>query len=301
MQIAMIGLGRMGMGMSKRLLKGGHSVVGMDLNEASRAELDGAGGTAAASLDAVVALLQPPRLCWVMLPAGAITQGVLDQLFVILSPGDLVIEGGNSNYKDSIARAERFAQRGIHFMDCGVSGGIWGEANGFNLMMGGSGEAFLVAEPLFRTLAPEHGYLHVGKAGAGHFVKMVHNGIEYGMMQAIAEGFELMAAKEEFDLDLAAIAELWEHGSVVRSWLMELTGRALASNPDLSGVAPYVSDSGEGRWTVQESIDLAVPLPVISLALQMRFRSRQESSYGARMLAAQRNQFGGHAVKKTGD
>ncbi len=234
-----------------------------------------------------------------MVPAGPPTEDTIDSLIPLLARGDVVLEGGNSNYKDSIRRAEKLAGHGIDFLDVGTSGGVWGLAEGYSLMIGGDPETFRRLEPIFQTLAPgdAQGYGHVGPAGAGHFVKMVHNGIEYGMMQAYAEGFELMQAKEEFNLDLPQIAEIWRYGSVVRSWLLDLSAAALTEDPELESLESYVDDSGEGRWTVQESVDLAVPTPVITLSLQARFRSRQAQPFGGRLLAAMRNQFGGHAVK----
>jgi 6-phosphogluconate dehydrogenase len=235
-----------------------------------------------------------------MVPAGDPTESTINSLAQVLSPGDVVIDGGNSNYKDSVRRATALKEKGIAFLDAGTSGGVWGLKEGYSLMVGGDAATFLRLEPIFQTLAPgpDKGYGYVGPAGAGHFVKMVHNGIEYGMMQAYAEGFELMQAKEEFSFDMAKIAEIWRYGSVVRSWLLDLTATALGNDPSLDGLQPYVEDSGEGRWTVQESIDLGVPTPVISLSLQARFRSRQDNSFGARLLAAMRNQFGGHAVRR---
>ena len=251
------------------------------------------------SLNDLVARLAPPRAVWVMVPAGQPTEDTIDSLIPLLEAGDVVLEGGNANYKDSMRRAEKLAGHGLDFMDVGTSGGIWGLAEGYSLMIGGKKEVFQRLEPIFQTLAPgeDKGYSHVGPAGAGHFVKMIHNGIEYGMMQAYAEGFEIMEAKKEFSLDLAQIAETWRFGSVVRSWLLDLAADALTEDPKLEGLQAYVDDSGEGRWTVQESIDLAVPAPVITLSLQQRFRSRQDQPFGAKLLAALRNQFGGHAVK----
>jgi 6-phosphogluconate dehydrogenase len=233
-----------------------------------------------------------------MVPAGEPVALTLQHLAMLLGDGDIIIEGGNSNYRESQERATMLRYKGIRLLDTGTSGGIWGEQMGFNLMVGGDGEAFETVEPILTALAKEDGYAHVGPSGAGHFVKMVHNGIEYGMMQAIAEGFELMAAKEELGLDLAQLVDLWNNGSVIRSWLLELAGNAIKAEPGLTSLAPYVADSGEGRWMVQEGIDLRVPLPAITLALQMRFRSRQENSFAARLLAAIRNQFGGHAVRR---
>ena len=300
MELGMIGLGRMGGNMVQRLLQGGHRVVAYAPNaEAVRTAVNH-GAVGASSVADLVEQLTEPRAVWVMVPSGEPTEGTVNTLADILSPGDAVIDGGNSNYRDSMRRAAALKERGIAFLDAGTSGGIWGLKEGYSLMVGGDADVFQRLEPIFQTLAPapDRGYGRVGPAGAGHFVKMVHNGIEYGLMQAYAEGFELMGAKEEFNLDLARIAEIWRHGSVVRSWLLDLTVDALREDPTLEALQPYVEDSGEGRWTVQESIELAVPTPIITLALQTRFRSRQDRPFGARLLAAMRNQFGGHAVRK---
>ena len=300
MEIGMIGLGRMGGNMVKRLLQGGHRLVAHARRpEAVQAAVQ-EGAVGASSIPELVDKLSAPKAVWVMVPSGEPTETTVNSLADLLSPGDIVLDGGNSNYKDSMRRAASLKERGLHFMDVGTSGGVWGLAEGYSLMIGGETEAFRRLEPVFQTLAPgpDRGYGHVGPAGAGHFVKMVHNGIEYGMMQAFAEGFELMEAKSEFNLDLAQIAENWRYGSVVRSWLLDLTATALREDGDLASLAAYVEDSGEGRWTVQESVELGVPLPVIALALQARFRSRQDNPFGLRLLAAMRNQFGGHAVKK---
>jgi 6-phosphogluconate dehydrogenase len=296
----MIGLGKMGGNMVERLVRGGHRVVAYDRDAAAvaRAAEDGAAGVA--SLEALVAALAAPRAVWVMVPAGAPTEETVDALAARLARGDAVIDGGNSNYKDSMRRAAALAERGIDFVDVGTSGGIWGLKEGYSLMIGGPEGAVERLRPVFETLAPaaERGWGRVGPSGAGHFVKMVHNGIEYGMMQAFAEGFSIMHHKEELELDLAQIAGIWRHGSVVRSWLLDLAERALAEDASLADIAPWVSDSGEGRWTVAEAIDLDVPAPVITLALLQRLRSRDTESYADRMLAALRNQFGGHAVKR---
>ena len=302
MELGMIGLGRMGGNMALRISKGGHNVVGYDPNQQAVQDYVKQGISGASSLEDLVGWLSPPRAVWSMVPSGEVTEATINRLGELLSPGDIVIDGGNSYYKDSVRRAAVLEEKDISFLDSGTSGGIWGLAEGYCLMVGGDSDAFSRLEPILQTLAPagDRGYGHVGPAGAGHFVKMVHNGIEYGMMQAYAEGFEIMEAKKEFDLDLASIAEIWRHGSVVRSWLLDLTAAALQEEPDLSSLQAYVDDSGEGRWTVQESVDLAVPAPVISASLQARFRSRQENSFGARLLAAMRNQFGGHAVRRTG-
>jgi 6-phosphogluconate dehydrogenase len=301
MKLAMIGLGKMGMGLSRRLIAHKHDVVGYDLSADNIATFQNAKGIAATSLsDAVSKLDSSPRIVWLMLPAGDPITSALQELVGLLGEDDIVIDGGNSNYKISMERATMLRYKGIRFLDAGVSGGVWGEANGFNLMVGGEEGAYQTVEPVFKALAPENGCGYIGPSGSGHFVKMVHNGIEYGMMQAIAEGFELMAAKEEFGIDLAALSNLWSNGSVIRSWLLELAGRALTEDANLDWVEPYVEDTGEGRWTVQESIDLSVPLPAITLALQMRFRSRQKDSYTARLLSALRNQFGGHSIHRKG-
>ena len=300
MELGMIGLGRMGGNMVQRLLQGGHRVVVHDANAGAVRAVVQQGAVGATSIADLATQLATPRAVWIMVPSGEPTEGVVNALAGGLSPGDAIIDGGNSNYRDSIRRAAALKERSIAFLDAGTSGGIWGLKEGYSLMVGGDADVFQRLEPIFQTLAPapDRGYGRVGPAGAGHFVKMVHNGIEYGLMQAYAEGFELMGAKEEFDLDLARIAEIWRHGSVVRSWLLDLTADALREDPSLEGLQPYVEDSGEGRWTVQESIELAVPTPIITLALQTRFRSRQDRPFGARLLAAMRNQFGGHAVRK---
>ena len=300
MEIGMIGLGRMGSNMARRLLDGSHRVVVYDPIKEVIEALVAQGATGSVSITNLVEKLAPPRAIWLMVPSGEPTESTIDTVAAELSQGDVVIDGGNSNYKDSVRRASALLEKGIKFLDAGTSGGIWGLKEGYCLMVGGDIEAFHRMEPIFRTLAPslQDGYGHVGPSGAGHFVKMVHNGIEYGLMQAYAEGFELMQAKREFDLDLPQIAEIWRYGSVVRSWLLDLAAAALKEDPKLESIQPYVEDSGEGRWTVQESIDLAVPVPVMALSLQARFRSRQEQPYGAKLLAALRQQFGGHRVKK---
>ena len=301
MELGMVGLGRMGGNMTQRLLNGGHTVVAFDPDVEARSIVVNAGATGATSIEEIVSVLRPPRAVWVMVPAGEITDITINALSEALSKGDTIIDGGNSNYKDTVRRAATLLESGITMLDAGTSGGIWGLAEGYSLMIGGAREAYTRLEPVFRTLAPGEGigYGHVGPSGAGHFVKMVHNGIEYGMMQAFAEGFELMNAKEDMELDLAQVAHIWRYGSVVRSWLLDLTAAALDEDSGLEGIEAYVEDSGEGRWTLEESIDLAVPIPVIAASLQARFRSRQESPFGAKLLAAMRNQFGGHSVRKT--
>ena len=300
MELGMVGLGRMGGNMALRISKGGHNVVGYDPNQQVVQDYVEQGISGASSLEDLVGQMSAPRAVWSMVPSGDVTEATVNRLSELLSPGDMVIDGGNSYYKDSMRRAAVLGEKDIYFLDSGTSGGIWGVTEGYSLMVGGDPAAFNRLEPVLQTLAPaaDKGYGRVGPAGAGHFVKMVHNGIEYGMMQAYAEGFEIMEAKKEFDLDMAGIAEIWRYGSVVRSWLLDLTAAALQEEPDLASLQAYVDDSGEGRWTVQESVDLAVPAPVISASLQARFRSRQENSFGARLLAAMRNQFGGHAVRR---
>lgn len=296
MELGMIGLGRMGLNMMKRLTQGGHRVVGFSPSGAKRDAVAEAGGTYAESREALVAGLTAPRVIWLMVPAGPAVDENLDYLLPQLSRGDLIVDGGNSNFRDSMRRAERLAAAGIDFVDAGTSGGVWGLEVGYCLMVGGTREAVARLEPALKTLAPPDGYLHVGPAGAGHFVKMVHNGIEYGMLQAYGEGFEILKASD-FDLDLQKIAHLWNQGSVVRSWLLELAERAFAESPELEGIRGYVEDTGEGRWTVLEAIAESVPAPVITLSLLQRFRSRQEDSFSAKVIAALRKQFGGHAVK----
>jgi 6-phosphogluconate dehydrogenase len=299
MQLAMIGLGRMGGNMVQRLLQGGHQVVVFDRSaDAVKAHV-ALGAKAAKDLADLSGQLSGPRVVWVMVPAGAAVESTIEQLLPGLSKGDIIIDGGNSNFKDSIRRAAALKDKGIGFIDAGTSGGVWGLTVGYCLMIGASPEAFKVCEPIFKTLAPPDGYAHVGPPGAGHYVKMIHNGIEYGMLQAYAEGYEILHASKNFKLDLHQIAAVWNRGSVVRSWLNELAERAFAKDTELSALKGYVEDSGEGRWTVQEAIDLDVPAPVITLSLLTRFRSRQSDSYGAKVIAALRNEFGGHAVKST--
>ena len=298
MQLGMVGLGRMGASMTSRLLLGNHAVVVYDQNPVTTAASAAEGATGVASLEALVSLLAAPRAVWVMVPSGAATEETIAALSAVLSPGDTIVDGGNSNYKDTIRRGELLAARGITLVDAGTSGGVWGLTEGYALMIGGEVAAVEQLRPIFATLAPapDRGWGRVGPSGAGHFTKMIHNGIEYGMMQAYAEGFSILEHKTEMGLDLAQIAELWRHGSVVRSWLLDLTALALRENPTMAGIAPYVSDSGEGRWTVAEAIDLDVPAPVITLALLQRLRSRDTDSYADKLLSAMRNQFGGHAI-----
>jgi 6-phosphogluconate dehydrogenase len=299
MQLGMVGLGRMGANMTTRLLRGGHSMVVFDQNVAAVSTASADGAVGAESLAALVAQLSAPRAVWVMVPSGDPTEATVSALAGLLAAGDTIIDGGNSNYKDSMRRGVTLAAKGIAFIDAGTSGGVWGLKEGYALMIGGDTDAVERLRPIFATLAPatDRGWARVGPSGAGHFTKMVHNGIEYGMMQAYAEGFSILQHKTEMSLDLAQVAELWRHGSVVRSWLLDLTAQALAANPTMAGIAPYVSDSGEGRWTVAEAIDLDVPAPVITLSLLQRLRSRDSDSYSDKLLSAMRNQFGGHAVK----
>jgi 6-phosphogluconate dehydrogenase len=299
MQLGFIGLGRMGSNMVRRLLKDGHEIVAYNRSPEKTQEIATEGATASFSIAELVAKLEKPRTAWIMVPAGDATEAQIKELLEHLEPGDTIVDGGNTNFHDDVRRHGELSEHGIRYVDAGVSGGVWGLANGFCLMVGGDREAVAPLEPIFRSLAPVDGYLHAGPPGAGHYVKMIHNGIEYGMMQAYAEGFEIMHASE-YPLDLAAISDLWNHGSVVRSWLLELATLAFKANgEDLANLKGWVADSGEGRWTVQEAIDRDVPAPIITLALQTRFRSRQDDSYGAKVLAALRNEFGGHAVKNS--
>jgi 6-phosphogluconate dehydrogenase len=297
MQLAMIGLGRMGGNMVQRLLKGGHEVVVFDRSADAIKSHIAMGAKGATDLNDLCRRLTTPRVVWVMVPSGGPVESTIDELLPGLSKGDIIIDGGNSNFHDTQRRAARLAERGVEFIDSGTSGGIWGLTVGYCLMIGASPAAFKRCEPIFKTLAPPNGYAHVGPPGAGHYVKMIHNGIEYGMLQAYAEGYEILHASKDYKLDLHQIAAVWNQGSVVRSWLNELAERAFAKDADLVALKGYVEDSGEGRWTVQEAIDLDVPAPVITLSLLTRFRSRQPDSFGAKVIAALRNEFGGHAVK----
>ena len=296
----MIGLGRMGANMTLRLLRGGHRVVGFDFNPDARKRVEQHGAASVASLDALTAKLAMPRTLWMMVPSGDATEATVKALLPLLSAGDTVIDGGNSNYKDTQRRARLFADQQLNYVDCGTSGGVWGLTEGYSMMVGGEASAITHLRPIFETLAPapNRGWGRVGPSGAGHFTKMIHNGIEYGLMQAYAEGFSIMQHKKEFGLDLHQVAEIWREGSVVRSWLLDLTTIALKENPALEGIAPFVPDSGEGRWTVAEAIDLNVPAPAITLALLARLASRDSDSFAAKMLSAMRNQFGGHEIKK---
>jgi 6-phosphogluconate dehydrogenase len=302
MEIGMIGLGRMGGNMTTRLLQGGHQVVVFARNPAKVQAAAARGAQVAESLADLARKLKPPRAAWIMLPAGEPTEAAVAGLREAFSSGDVIIDGGNSNYKESQKRATDLREIGITFLDVGTSGGIWGLTQGYSLMVGGEAQVVARLRPIFETLAPapDQGWGHVGPSGAGHFVKMVHNGIEYGLMEAYAEGFEILKSKPEFGLDNSQIAEIWRYGSVVRSWLLDLAANALKEDPSLSGIKGWVADSGEGRWTVAEAIELDVPAPVITLSLLMRFVSRQEESYAAKLLAALRGEFGGHAVEPAG-
>ena len=300
MELGMIGLGRMGANMTERLLHAGHRVVVHDIDPAAIARVVALGAGGAPSIESLAAQLKPPRAIWLMVPAGDITENTLNAVLGFLQKDDAVIDGGNSNYKDSMRRASSAAARGVNFIDSGTSGGIWGLQEGYCLMIGGAKPAVDRMRPIFESLAPtaDRGWAHVGPPGAGHFAKMVHNGIEYGMMQAYAEGFALLHKKKDFDFDLSQIAEVWRHGSVVRSWLLDLTAEALAQDATLEGVQPFVADSGEGRWTVAEAMDQNLSLPVITLSLMERFRSRDAESFSDKLLAVMRNKFGGHELKK---
>jgi len=300
MDLGMIGLGRMGANMAERLIRSGHRVVGFDPSEAARKALEDKNGESAESLQALVAKLDAPRAVWTMVPAGKITDDTVASLLDLLAPGDCLIDGGNSYYKDSLRHAASCAAKKIDFVDCGTSGGIWGLDGGYSMMVGGDAAVVERLRPIFETLAPgaSQGWGRVGPAGSGHFTKMIHNGIEYGMMQAYAEGFSILQHKKDFGLDLHQVAEIWRYGSVVRSWLLDLTSDALGKNATLAGIAPYVVDSGEGRWTAAEAIDLDVPAPIITQSLIERLRSRDSDSFADKLLSAMRNEFGGHAIRK---
>jgi len=298
MDVAMVGLGRMGANMARRLLRGGHRVVVYNRTFAKAQELAADGAEPVRELADVPAALSAPRVIWLMLPYGETTQAAIDELVPLLEPGDVLVDGGNSPFQHDIERGVTLAEHGIRYLDAGTSGGVWGLEVGYCLMVGGERSAFDYVEPLLRTLAPPgHGYDYMGGHGSGHFVKMVHNGIEYGMMQAYAEGFELLEATE-WDLDMAKIADLWNQGSVVRSWLLELAADAFAKDPGLERITGYVEDTGEGRWTVEQAIQHSVPMPVIAASLFARFRSRQQDTFSGKVLAALRNEFGGHAVRR---
>ena len=298
MDLVLAGLGRMGANMARRLHRAGHHVVAWNRTDEKVEAIMSEGLDGAFTPAEAVAKLPTPRVVWLMLPAGDATEAAMETFAAQLSAGDTIVDGGNANFKDSKRRHALMAERGIHFVDAGISGGVWGLQNGYGTMVGGDREAVTPLEPVFRALAPEGGYIHCGPAGSGHYTKMVHNGIEYGLMQAYAEGFEILHASE-YALDLEAVAKAWQHGTVIRSWLLELAANAFAERGEaLDGVKGWVADSGEGRWTVQEAIDLDVPAPVITQSLITRFRSRQDESYGAQVLAALREQFGGHAIKE---
>ncbi|MEZ6097763.1 MAG: decarboxylating 6-phosphogluconate dehydrogenase [Pirellulaceae bacterium] len=299
MKLGLIGLGKMGGSMAQRLSKGGHEVVGYDPNSAAVDKVVSHGISGTSTLDELIKQLTAPRLIWMMVPSGKPVDETIEALAPKLSSGDVLIDGGNSNYKDTLRRSDTVKQRELHFVDVGTSGGVWGLEQGYSMMVGGEKSVVDKLRPVFETLAPamDRGWGHVGAVGSGHFVKMVHNGIEYGAMQAYAEGFAILREKEQFNLDLHQVAEIWRFGSVIRSWLLDLIAKALSENANLSGIAPFVEDSGEGRWTVREAIDLDVPAPVITLALQRRLRSRVDESFADKLLAAMRHEFGGHDVK----
>jgi 6-phosphogluconate dehydrogenase len=300
MELGMIGMGRMGGPMAQRLLRDGHRVTALARSKDAVRELEEKGVVPVESLEDLVNKLKTPRIVWMMIPAGAAVDDTVDALSSLLTADDVIIDGGNSNYKDTQHRSQKLKTNGIHFVDSGTSGGVWGLENGYSIMVGGDEAVVARLRPIFESLAPapDKGWGHVGPSGAGHFTKMIHNGIEYGMMQAYGEGFAIMRHKKEFNLDLHQVAEIWRDGSVVQSWLLDLTAAALAENPELEGIAPYVADSGEGRWTVAEAIDLDVAAPVITLALLQRLQSRDSESFSNKMLSALRNQFGGHEMKK---
>ncbi|HET7556555.1 MAG TPA: decarboxylating 6-phosphogluconate dehydrogenase [Rhodanobacteraceae bacterium] len=302
MELGMIGLGKMGNFMAQRLMQGGHRVIGFDPMPEARKRLADQGGDVIDALEKLPAMLKGPRVLWLMVPAGEIVDQTLDALIPKLQPGDIVIDGGNSNYKDTMRRAQRLTGHKLHYVDCGTSGGVWGLKEGYSMMVGGDADVVEHLRPIFEALAPgkDTGWGRVGPTGSGHFTKMVHNGIEYGMMQAYAEGLSILKHKQEFGLDLEQITQIWRYGSVVRSWLLDLTADALKKNPGLDGIAPYVVDSGEGRWTVAEAIDLDVPAPIITAALIERLRSRDSDSFSDKLLSAMRNEFGGHAMKHEG-
>ncbi|MEO5623754.1 MAG: phosphogluconate dehydrogenase (NAD(+)-dependent, decarboxylating) [Dokdonella sp.] len=299
MDMGIIGLGRMGANMTQRLVRGGHRIIGFDPKPEARKSIEDNGAESAPTLAALVGKLQAPRTLWMMVPSGKITDGTVADLLTLLSSGDTIVDGGNSNYKDTLSRAKLGADKSIHYVDCGTSGGVWGLAEGYSMMIGGDDAVVERLRPIFETLAPgkDKGWGHVGPVGSGHFTKMVHNGIEYGLMQAYAEGFSILEHKKDFKLDLHQVAQIWRYGSVVRSWLLDLTADALGKNPTLDGIAPFVADSGEGRWTVSEAIDLDVPAPVITASLIERLRSRDSDSFADKLLASMRNEFGGHPIK----
>jgi 6-phosphogluconate dehydrogenase len=300
MKLGMIGLGKMGANMVERLQHGGHTLTGFDPSADARTAVQAAGASAVDSLAALVKALPTPRVLWMMVPSGKVTDDTVDALLPLLAKGDTVIDGGNSNYKDTLRRAALYAEHGLGYVDCGTSGGVWGLKEGYSMMIGGDEKLVETLRPIFETLAPGkgQGWGRVGPVGSGHFTKMVHNGIEYGMMQAYAEGFSILKHKQDFALDLHQVGEIWRYGSVVRSWLLDLTTDALGKNPNMDGVAPYVVDSGEGRWTVDAALELSVSAPVITLSLMERYRSRDDDSFADKLLSSMRNEFGGHAIKK---
>jgi 6-phosphogluconate dehydrogenase len=302
MEIGIIGLGRMGGNMARRLMRGGHNIIAFNRSWGPVEKLVKEGAVGVRTLRELAQKLKTPRVIWLMIPAGDPVDGTIEDLVPLLSKGDIIIDGGNSYYKDTMRRAEGLAGKGLEYVDVGTSGGIWGLSEGYSLMIGGKNTVVESLSPIFRTLAPalDRGWGYVGPHGAGHFAKMVHNGIEYGMMQALAEGFAILERKKDFGLNLEQVAQIWRHGSVVRSWLLDLTARVFAESRTLDEIAPYVADSGEGRWTIFEAIDLDVPAPVITLSLMQRLRSRDKRSFADRLLAAMRNQFGGHPLQEDG-
>lgn len=298
MRIGMVGLGRMGGNMARRLVRGGHEVVACDVSPALVAELSGEGAAGAGSIEELVGKLSPPRYAWIMLPAGKPVRDTIDRLEALFQPGDTVIEGGNSYYRDAVVQSRRLKEKGINFIDAGVSSGIWGLEKGYCLMIGGERDVFDRLEPIFKTLAPEGGFMHCGPAGAGHFIKMVHNGIEYALMSSYGEGFEIISSSEYGGIDFAGLASVWNHGSIIRSWLLEFAGEAFRKHGRLEDIAGYVEDSGEGRWTVQQAVEEGVHAPLISAALYQRFRSRERECLSDKLLAAMRDEFGGHGFRK---
>lgn len=298
MHIGLIGLGKMGFQLGLNLMEHGHEVTAFDVNEEAREKMDGEGAQTAASIEELVASLSPPRVVWVMVPSGKITEGVINELAPLLDAGDIVVEGGNSHYKDSIQRAQQLAEQDIHFLDVGTSGGTSGARNGACMMVGGEQTAFDHLESVFRDICVENGYLYTGKSGSGHFLKMIHNGVEYGMMQAIAEGFELLE-KSDFDYNHEQVARVWNHGSVIRSWLMELTENAFSKDPKLEGIKGIMHSSGEGKWTVETALELQAAAPITALSLMMRYRSLEEDTFSGKVVASLRNEFGGHSVEKS--
>lgn len=298
MNIGIVGLGKMGANILRRLMRGGHEVIGYDPDDNARKEVENDNVITASSLSELVGKLEYPKIVWIMVPAGNVVEKVIKELENFLNEGDIIIDGGNSNYKDTVKRAVHLNKQKINLLDVGTSGGVWGLTEGYCLMVGGNKDAFDKIEPFLSTLAPKNGYAYIGPSGSGHFVKMIHNGIEYAMLQAYAEGFEIIDSKKEYDIDLSALSKLWNNGSVIRSWILELAGNIFSKDSHLEKIKGYVADSGEGRWVVAEAIDENIPAPIITLSLLERLRSRQEESFSAKVIAALRNEFGGHSVKE---